>query len=217
MLVENRFSVPVPIDQAWDALLDVERIAPCLPGATLDGRAGDAFTGRVKVKVGPIQLAYRGEAVIAEQDVTAYRAVIMASGKETRGSGGASARVVATLSEGQGETHVDVHTELDLSGKPAQFGRSIITEVSGRLLDQFAGNLASLLSAPDEPEPVAAEEPAAVVAAPAVAAPAGAHAADAGTLDVWSLLPRSTRLAVLGAVPGLLLVLVLAVRRLRRA
>ena len=214
MLVENRFSVPVPIDQAWDALLDVERIAPCLPGATLDGRAGDAFTGRVKVKVGPIQLAYRGEAVIAEQDVTAYRAVIMASGKETRGSGGASARVVATLSEGQGETHVDVHTELDLSGKPAQFGRSIITEVSGRLLDQFAGNLATLLTAPDEPASVTAEA-AAVVAAPAAAAPAGAHAA--GSLDVWSLLPRSMRLPVLGAVPGVLLLLVLAVRRLRRA
>jgi len=100
--------------------LDVERIAPCLPGAALDGRDGDTFRGRVKVKVGPIQLTYRGEATIAEQDDIAHRAVILASGKETRGSGGASARVMAELSEHVAETHVAVCTELELSGKPGQ-------------------------------------------------------------------------------------------------
>lgn len=190
-------------------LLDVERIARCLPGAALDGRDGDTFRGRVKVKVGPIQLAYRGEATISEQDDIAHRAVILASGKETRGSGGASARVMAELSEHVGETHVAVCTELELSGKPGQFGRSIIGEVSARLLDQFAGNLAAMLAAPAEAGP--AEQ--LTVGAPR-AVSEFSPTMDAGTLDVWTLLPRSTRVVLTWAVPAML-VAGLAVR-LRR-
>ena len=151
MLIENSFRVHVPVEQAWSTLLDVPRIAPCLPGAVLDESEGTTHRGRVKVKVGPIQLAYRGEATIAEQDLAARRLVLVASGKETRGAGAASARVVADLVERDGATDVQVATELDLTGKPAQFGRSIISDVSGRLIDQFAANLAALMAAPESP------------------------------------------------------------------
>jgi len=209
MLLQNRFIVPVPIDQAWNALLDVERIALCLPGAAVDERHGDTFRGRVKIKVGPIQLAYRGEAAIVEQDDAAHRAVIVASGKETRGSGGADARVVAELAEHDGQTRVEVHTELDLSGKPAQFGRSLISEVSGRLLDQFARNLATLLIQPD-----ADDEVRTVISEQPTSTPV-AMVEDTEALDAWSLLPRSARLTVIGALPILLLVGI-GVRRWRQ-
>ncbi|MGH8963005.1 MAG: SRPBCC family protein [Jatrophihabitantaceae bacterium] len=141
---------PCPDRTGVAALLDVERLAQCPPVRRWTARTVGTFRGPVKVKVGPIQLAYRGEATITEQDDAAHGAVIHASGKQTRGSGDASAGVVAELSEHDGQTRVEVHTELELSGKPAQFGRSIIGEVSSRLLDQFAGNRAHLLAGPDE-------------------------------------------------------------------
>jgi len=202
VLIENSFRVPVPVEQAWRTLLDVPRIAPCLPGATLDVSEGTTHRGRVKVKVGPIQLAYKGEATIAEQDEAGRRLVLVASGKETRGSGAASARVVARLVDRDGATDVQVATDLDLTGKPAQFGRSIIADVSGRLIDQFATNLAALMVAPETPRTSEPTVAAAAAPAPAPVAPAPTEGA---ALDVWTLVPPPVRVAVRVVLPAVLL------------
>jgi uncharacterized protein len=148
MELDNSFTVPVPPDQAWDVLLDVQRIAPCMPGATVDGVDGEVVTGRIKVKVGPVQLTYRGTAKFAERDSDAHRVVVEASGKETRGSGTASATVRASLTpepSGSG-TQVTMHTTMNVTGRPAQFGRGVIVEVGGKLVEQFAQNLAQLIA-----------------------------------------------------------------------
>lgn len=208
MLIENSFRVPVPIEQAWRTLLDVPRIAPCLPGATLEESEGTTYRGRVKVKVGPIQLAYKGEATIAEQDEAARRLVLVASGKETRGSGAASARVVAELVERDGATDVQVATDLDLTGKPAQFGRSIISDVSGRLIDQFATNLAALMVAPEALPVAAATSVSAATAGPSPAPAAPAAPAEDAPLDVWTLVPPPVRVAVRVVLPAFLLLIV---------
>jgi carbon monoxide dehydrogenase subunit G len=208
VLIENSFRVPVPIEQAWRTLLDVPRIAPCLPGATLEESEGTTYRGRVKVKVGPIQLAYKGEATIAEQDEAARRLVLVASGKETRGSGAASARVVAELVERDGATDVQVATDLDLTGKPAQFGRSIISDVSGRLIDQFATNLAALMVAPEALPVAAATSVGAATAGPSPAPAAPAAPAEDAALDVWTLVPPPVRVAVRVVLPAFLLLIV---------
>jgi carbon monoxide dehydrogenase subunit G len=147
MELEHSFTVPVPVDRAWDVLLDVERVAPCMPGATLDSVSGDDIAGRIKVKVGPISMTYAGTAKFTERDKDAGVVVLEASGKDTRGAGTASASVRSTL-EGKGdETHVVVHTTLNVTGKPAQFGRGVMTEVGGRLIGIFADNLAKMIAA----------------------------------------------------------------------
>jgi carbon monoxide dehydrogenase subunit G len=143
MKLENSFTVPVPVDQAWQVLQDVERIAPCMPGATLDSVDGDAFAGRVKVKVGPIMLTYAGKATFAEKDEASHSMVIEASGKETRGSGTAKATVHAAMQADGDSTNVQLVTDLAITGKPAQFGRGVMADVSGKLIDQFAKCLAS--------------------------------------------------------------------------
>jgi uncharacterized protein len=148
MELDNSFTVPVPPDQAWDVLLDVQRIAPCMPGATVDEVDGDVVTGRIKVKVGPVSLTYRGTAKFTERDPDARMVVVEASGKETRGSGTASATVRASLAPGpSGDgTQVTMHTTMNVTGRPAQFGRGVIVEVGGKLVDQFAQNLAQLIA-----------------------------------------------------------------------
>lgn len=155
MKLENRFTVPVTADVAWEVLLDVERIAPCMPGATLTGQEGDTFTGTVKVKVGPIALTYGGKASFQSKDEGARVAVIEATGKETRGTGTAKATITARLHERDGSTEVHVETDLAVTGKPAQFGRGVLAEVSGKLVDQFAACLAEEIS----PKGVAATPP----------------------------------------------------------
>ncbi|MCK2221428.1 SRPBCC family protein [Actinomadura sp. ATCC 31491] len=150
MRFEHEFTVPVPVEQAWAVLLDVERVAPCLPGATLDVHEGDEFTGRMKVKVGPITVTYRGSARFEDVDKDSYSLTIAASGKEARGSGTASATVRARMSPREDVTAVAVETTFHVTGRPAQFGRGVISEVGARLLDRFAGNLAELLSEPKE-------------------------------------------------------------------
>jgi len=148
MELDNSFTVPVPPDQAWDVLLDVQRIAPCMPGATVDEVDGDVVTGRIKVKVGPVSLTYRGTAKFTERDPDARMVVVEASGKETRGSGTASATVRASLapeSSGDG-TQVTMHTTMNVTGRPAQFGRGVIVEIAGKLVDQFAQNLAQVIA-----------------------------------------------------------------------
>jgi uncharacterized protein len=145
--LENTFTVPVAVDTAWQVLLDVPRIAPCMPGATLTGQDGDSFTGKVKVKLGPISLTYGGTATITSRDDAAHVAVIEAAGKETRGSGTAKAMITARLHEQDGSTEVAVETDLTITGKPAQFGRGVLAEVSGKLITQFADCLAAEITA----------------------------------------------------------------------
>jgi uncharacterized protein len=147
MELEHSFTVPVPEERAWEVLLDVKRVAPCTPGATLDSVDGDEIKGRIKVKVGPIAMTYAGTARFTERDPHAHVITLEASGKETRGAGTASATVRSML-EGQGnQTHVVVHTTLNVTGRPAQFGRGVMAEVGGKLIGIFASNLADMLSA----------------------------------------------------------------------
>ncbi len=141
MKLENRFTVPVPVDEAWKVLLDVERIAPCMPGATLTSVDGDAFEGKVKVKVGPINLTYGGRARFVSKDDASHVAVIDGSGKETRGTGTAKALITCRLIDRGETTDVEVDTDLNVTGKPAQFGRGVLADVSSKLVDQFAACL----------------------------------------------------------------------------
>src|SRR5689334_1751220 len=148
MEMDHSFTVPVPPDQAWDVLLDVEKIAPCMPGATVDEFDGEVVTGRIKVKVGPVSLTYRGTAKFTERDPDARVILLEASGKETRGAGTASATVRATLEpeSGGGGTTATMHTTMNVTGRPAQFGRGVMVEVGGKLVEQFAQNLRQLIA-----------------------------------------------------------------------
>jgi uncharacterized protein len=146
--LDNSFTVPVPPEKAWDVLLDVERIAPCMPGASVTSVEGDEIAGQVKVKLGPLSLTYKGTAKFTEKDQDNHAIAIEASGKETRGAGTASATVTANLkpADTEGQTLVSIHTSLNVTGRPAQFGRSLLPEVSGKLIAQFATNLEALIS-----------------------------------------------------------------------
>src|ERR1700738_4436553 len=142
MELTNEFRVAVPVEEAWAVLTDVERIAPCLPGAQLQEIDGDEYRGVVKVKVGPITAQYKGTATFVERDDTAHRAVLRAEGRDTRGQGNASATVTATLTpDGGAATKVIVATDLTVTGKVAQFGRGVLADVSGKLIGQFVDNL----------------------------------------------------------------------------
>ena len=148
MEMDHSFTVPVPPERAWDVLLDVEKIAPCMPGAIVDEFDGEVVTGRIKVKVGPVSLTYRGTAKFTERDPDARVIVLEASGKETRGAGTASATVRATLepeSGGEGTT-ASMHTTMNVTGRPAQFGRGVMIEVGSKLVEQFAQNLRQLIA-----------------------------------------------------------------------
>jgi carbon monoxide dehydrogenase subunit G len=146
MKLEHSFTAPVGVDEAWRVLLDIERIAPCMPGAALTSVDGDDFTGTVKVKVGPISLTYKGKASFVEKDEAAHRAVIDAQGKDARGNGTAAAKVAATLRPDGASTRVDVVTDLNVTGKPAQFGRGVMADVGNKLIGQFADCLAGQLA-----------------------------------------------------------------------
>ncbi|WAX57611.1 SRPBCC family protein [Jatrophihabitans cynanchi] len=174
MQLEHSFTVPVGIDEAWRVLLDIERIAPCMPGAAIDSVDGDDFTGTVKVKLGPIGLTYKGKASFVEKDETVHRAVIDARGRDARGNGTAAAKITANLAEAGAGTEVKVVTELDITGKPAQFGRGVMVDVGNKLIGQFADCLAGQLSGD---APVAAAKKAPAKKVPAKKAAAGAAAA----------------------------------------
>jgi carbon monoxide dehydrogenase subunit G len=149
MELSNEFEVPVSIDEAWAILTDIERIAPCLPGAQLQEIEGDHYRGIVKVKVGPITAQYKGQATMVEKDDSAHRALLQASGRDTRGAGNASANISAQLTEAGDRTHVSVVTDLTITGKVAQFGRGVLADVSAKLLDQFVANLEATVLAED--------------------------------------------------------------------
>ena len=184
MQLEHQFSVPVPVAQAWDVLLDVERTAPCMPGATVESFDGRTVEGRMKVKVGPIQVTYAGTATFTEKDESARRAVIDASAKEARGPGTATATITAQLVDRGPSTDVTLTTDLDITGKPAQFGRGVIAEVGNKLLGRFADCLTQELGGAPAVTPAAAPVAAAApveASAPAEAAAQGETAAQAET------------------------------------
>jgi carbon monoxide dehydrogenase subunit G len=149
--LEHRFTVPTPIAETWEAFNDLERIAPCFPGATLTSVTGDDFTGSVKVRLGPISLLYNGTGSFVERDASDYRAVIEAKGKDKRGNGTAAATIRARLTPEGDQTAVEVATDLAITGKPAQFGRGVIQDVSDKLLGQFVACLEQNLGAAQTP------------------------------------------------------------------
>jgi uncharacterized protein len=241
--LDNSFTVPVPPKQAWDVLLDVERIAPCMPGATVTSVDGDEITGTVKVKLGPVSLTYKGKARFTEKDEERRSVSLEANGKEARGSGTASATVTASLAPGESEdqTAVTMHTSLNVTGRPAQFGRGVMADVSAKLVEQFATNLSDLLaqSAPaqtpeadppvavtEEAEAPAADEattrdvepePAAAPETPAAATPAAPQQQD--SLNIVRLVagPVLKRVVPVAAVAGAIALLYRKVLRRSKA
>lgn len=224
MKIDNQFSVNVSIAQAWDALTDLERIAPCMPGAQLTGRDGDAYLGTVKVKVGPVISEFAGTASFVEKDEATYHAVIDAKGRDSRGSGNASATITAHLqSDGPARTTVVVETDMKISGKLAQFGSGMIAEVSSKLLGQFAESLEQLLaatpSAPSGSETVANQEHGGAPSTSAVSTPATASAvsgvsafrpsAAAQPVDLTQLAGGAVAKRVLPVLAGVVVVAVI--------
>jgi carbon monoxide dehydrogenase subunit G len=214
--LNNEFRVAVPAAKVWGVLTDVERVAPCLPGATLLSVDGDEFTGVVKVKVGPITVSYNGVAAFQEKDGAAQRMVLKANGKETRGNGSAAAVVTAQLKDEGASTTVVITTDLTISGKAAQFGRGVLADVAGNLIAQFAKHLEAdvlggvpLVAAADE---FAHTGPGAPVLDPPSKAGRQARA-EADSVDLFKVvaLPLAKRVAPVaaglaaGAAIGLLL------------
>ena len=226
MELVNDFTVAVPVDEAWTTLTDVERIAPCLPGAQLQEIEGDVYRGVVKVKVGPILAQFKGQATFIERDETNHRAVLKAEGRDTGGKGNASALITAQLDSVDADsTKVTVTTDLTITGKVAQFGRGALADVSTKLLNQFVDQLETTVlhpnsSDPAEPAPeVAATAPAKEAATasnngdPAVRKVEHVSADPVDLVDVagGAVLKRLAPLAVI----GLIVVLILLARRRR--
>lgn len=145
MELVHDFTVPVPADQAFELLVDLQKVAPCLPGAAVTSVDGDTFEGGMKIKLGPISMTFKGDGELVEKDAAAHRAVIKAQGRDAKGNGGAQATVTATLAERNGSTDVHVVTDLNVTGKAAQFGGGVMKDVSNRMLGQFADNLSQLI------------------------------------------------------------------------
>src|SRR6516225_5656377 len=210
MDLEHSFTIPVPPEQAWQVLLDVERIAPCMPGATVDSVDGDVVTGRIKVKVGPVVMTYAGTARFVERDEQTRTVTLEASGKETRGAGTASATIRSTLQGEGNQTKVTVHTTMSVTGRPAQFGRGVMAEVGGRIIEKFAANLAALLAGAGSPADggtastagaASGAEPGAPASGPAAGAPTAAGSSTAaGGAPGGAMLDGVAALAD-GAVP----------------
>ena len=165
MDLNHEFTVNVPVDEAWNILTDVERIAPCLPGAELQEVEGDTYRGVVKVKVGPIQAQFKGQASFVERDDAGHRAVLKGEGRDTGGKGNASALITARMEAvSAAETKVNVSTDLTITGKVAQFGRGAMADISDKLLSQFVENLNVLIVSQPASAPAPAPAPAAAAA-----------------------------------------------------
>ena len=146
MDLSHRFRVPASVEEAWTAFNHLDRIAPCFPGATITTVSGNDFEGSIKVKLGPVALVYNGSGRFVERDPQAHRVVIEARGQDRRGNGTATARVTASLAGDEKSTDVELFTDLDITGKPAQFGPGVISDASNKLLDQFANNVSGWLA-----------------------------------------------------------------------
>jgi carbon monoxide dehydrogenase subunit G len=175
--LSHQFTVPIGVEETWAHFNDIASVAECFPGAQVTEADEQSFTGSVKVKLGPIALQYNGSGTFVEKDAEAHRFVVDAKGKDKRGNGTAGAKVTVTMTDAAGATDVSVETDLAITGKPAQFGRGVMQDVSDKLLGQFVGCLEQRLAAPEpEPEPIPAE---ALAADPAAGAPTAAKAAPA--------------------------------------
>ena len=229
MELNNDFEVSAPIEKAWAVLTDVERIAPCLPGAQLQEVEGDEYRGIVKVKVGPITAQYKGAASFVEKDDINKKAVLKADGRDTRGAGNASAFITAQLTPVGNRTKVEVRTDLTVTGKVAQFGRGVMADISAKLMRQFADNLEKLLE-DDIAMPASQSAPSGesssddtAVAAPVTEAPTPAPSTGPRKIDMPE--PKAVDLLDTAGAPVLkrlapvlavLLVLFLLRRKLRR-
>jgi carbon monoxide dehydrogenase subunit G len=187
--LQHSFSVPIGVEEAWEAFTDIERIAPCLPGAAITSVDGDEFTGTAKVKLGPISLQYAGKGTWVSRDPATYSAVIEAQGKDKRGNGTAGATISAHLEPEGTSTRVVVDTELKITGRPAQFGRGVIQDVGGKLLDQFAACLVTRLV---EPATVGADAGSATSEGPGPVPAATPAAAATTATDEGSASPGAT-------------------------
>ena len=159
MELTNTFSISQPVERAWEVITDLERVAPCLPGAALLSVEGDDYHGAVKIKVGPVTAQYEGIARFAERDDAAHHAVLRAEGRDVRGQGNAAATIDVRLAAQGTGTEVRVDTDLELAGRVAQFGRGVIADVSGKLIGQFAARLEQEMSKTSSPAPVPAHAP----------------------------------------------------------
>lgn len=204
MDLQNSFTVPADVETAWKTLLDVEAIAPCMPGATLESVDGDDFTGNVKVKLGPVTMVYGGQAKFISKDEASHTAVIEGTGKETRGTGTAKAVVTIVLTaEAPTSTRVNVTTDLTITGKAAQFGRGVMQDVASRLVGQFAGNLEQVIASRAEQEAVAVAPGGAGAVSITPSAPPAlqAEALDLGSVAMGPVLKRVIPIVVVvGAV-----------------
>jgi carbon monoxide dehydrogenase subunit G len=180
MDLEHNFTVPVGIDTAWGEFQNIASIAECFPGATVTGVEGDSFEGSVKVKLGPIALVYNGSGTFTEKDESAHRFVVDAKGKDKRGNGTAGATVTVAMAGSGSSTDVKVHTDLAITGKPAQFGRGVMQDVSDKLLAQFVACLEQRLGG-------GAHGTAPVAAAPGEAAPREAAPGEAAPTEAASI------------------------------
>ncbi|HTJ39294.1 MAG TPA: SRPBCC family protein [Dactylosporangium sp.] len=213
MLLTNEFVVARPIDETWAVLTDIERIAPCMPGAQLTGvsvgdSGRDEYEGKVKVKVGPMTAQFSGTAAFKEQDAAAHRAVIEAKGRDASGKGRASALVTAVLVAEDASTRVQVETDLNIAGPLAQMGRSTIADISTRLLTQFVENLEKQLAEESAAAPSAVQEEAAAAPEPAAEEPKAEvrviDAPEAEAVDLTKVAGTSTLLKL--AVPVVVVV-----------
>jgi carbon monoxide dehydrogenase subunit G len=199
---ENKFTVPAPIDSVYEALLDLERVAPAMPGAQVLEKTGDdSYKVAIKVKLGPVSMTYRGDVTIVERDAETHSAVLDVKAKEARGQGGATAKVRLSL-EDQGEATLGTMVaDVQLSGKAAAMGRGVIEDVSKRLVSTFAKNLESILVTEEEP---AAAEPAAEAPSPRpkVIPPADEDTLSVGPLAAGMAAERLKDPRTLGAVVG---------------
>jgi carbon monoxide dehydrogenase subunit G len=230
MELTNEFEVAVPLDEAWAVLTDVEKIAPCMPGAQLKEVEDDEYRGIVRVKVGPITASYKGAAKFLELDVEHRRAVLKAEGRETRGQGNASATITAVLVPSGDGTKVEVVTDLNVTGKVAQFGRGVLADVSVKLLDQFVQNLeTTVLSRPEpapgpEPAQSVTPPPEAAEAPPAPAASSGPRPidhpepepVDLGAAAGWPVARRVLPFASIAGILVLIRIVVYALKRRRK-
>ncbi len=223
MEIADSFRVSTPLDQTWTTLLDIEGIAPCLPGAQLQEVDGNEYRGVVKVKVGPITAQYKGTATLSEVDEAGRRIVLDASGRDTRGQGNAKASIVVTMNDDGGGTRVDVVTDLSITGKVAQFGRGVLDDVSAKLLKQFVENLERDVLAGahdaadlevDAPPPVAVPAPTNGVAS-AATGPRKIESREVEPIDLLDVAGESAARRVVPIVVGVVVLFVLW-RLLRR-
>jgi hypothetical protein len=208
--LNNDFEVAAPVDLVWAVLTDVERIAPCLPGAQLLEIEGDEFRGVVKIKVGPITAQYKGAASFSERDDVGHRAVLRAEGRDTRGAGNAAADITAELEATDIGTKVTVTTDLTVTGKVAQFGRGVMADVSKKLMGQFADNLSDLIAASGDEAVVESPASEVTVDAPVDETPA-VRVVDAPEVEAIDLLGAAGAPILKRLVPTLLAVVAVVV------